>query len=278
MSQRDVGDFSVEATRRDMEAVVGALGLDSLIVFGAGVGGLRAIDFTANHPEIVAALILYETFPRMEDAFPRELLQIFLPIARLKWGIGTRVLTNVATGSRNPVHQEKWKEMIDQSVTGDTVARLIETQMNLDVTDQLERIECPTLVCHSREGLEWPFALSERLAAGIAGSRLVALDGSSGGAFADADQAVEAIQSFLRALSSPDLRDGGDPFAASLTPRETEVLGLIARGLTSKEISQQLSLSVRTVGRHITNIYGKLGVRTRAEATTYAVRQGLVKE
>jgi DNA-binding CsgD family transcriptional regulator len=47
---------------------------------------------------------------------------------------------------------------------------------------------------------------------------------------------------------------------------------MIARGRTSREIAEELSLSIRTVGRHITNIYTKIGARTRADATSYAIR------
>jgi DNA-binding CsgD family transcriptional regulator len=56
-----------------------------------------------------------------------------------------------------------------------------------------------------------------------------------------------------------------------LTPRETEVLRLLAAGRTSSEISRELTLSVRTVGRHITNIYGKIGARTPFPHKTCAV-------
>jgi DNA-binding CsgD family transcriptional regulator len=61
-----------------------------------------------------------------------------------------------------------------------------------------------------------------------------------------------------------------------LTAREAEVLRLIADGRTNREIAETLTLSVRTVGRHITNIYGKIGARNRAEATAYALRHGFV--
>jgi DNA-binding CsgD family transcriptional regulator len=60
-----------------------------------------------------------------------------------------------------------------------------------------------------------------------------------------------------------------------LTPRETEVLRLIAAGRSSSEISAELTLSIRTVGRHITNLYAKIGARTRADATAYAIRHRL---
>jgi DNA-binding NarL/FixJ family response regulator len=60
-----------------------------------------------------------------------------------------------------------------------------------------------------------------------------------------------------------------------LTAREAEVLRLIAGGRSNREISEQLTLSVRTVARHIANIYSKIGTRNKAEATDYAHRRGL---
>jgi len=64
-----------------------------------------------------------------------------------------------------------------------------------------------------------------------------------------------------------------DPNA--LTSREQEVLRLIARGLSTREISEELVLSERTSARHITNIYAKIGARNRVEATAFALRHGL---
>jgi len=63
--------------------------------------------------------------------------------------------------------------------------------------------------------------------------------------------------------------------AHGLTGREVQVLSLLASGHTSREIAEQLSLSVTTVQRHVANIYAKIGVRNRAEATAYALRRGL---
>ena len=63
---------------------------------------------------------------------------------------------------------------------------------------------------------------------------------------------------------------------AGLTARELEVLRLIARGRSNKEIGTQLVLSVRTVERHITNLYGKIDARSKADATAYAIHHGLV--
>jgi ATP/maltotriose-dependent transcriptional regulator MalT len=62
---------------------------------------------------------------------------------------------------------------------------------------------------------------------------------------------------------------------AGLTTREAEVLRLVAQGQSNKEIAAELVLSVRTVERHITNLYGKIDARGKADATAYAIHHGL---
>jgi DNA-binding NarL/FixJ family response regulator len=62
-----------------------------------------------------------------------------------------------------------------------------------------------------------------------------------------------------------------DP-AEPLSEREAEILGLLAQGLTNKDIAQTLVLSVRTVEAHLRSLFGKLGVRSRTEAALWAVR------
>ena len=62
-----------------------------------------------------------------------------------------------------------------------------------------------------------------------------------------------------------------------LTPRELEVLKLIAEANTSKEIADKLFISIKTVDRHRQNILEKLGMRDRVELTRYAIRRGLIQ-
>jgi two-component system NarL family response regulator len=62
-----------------------------------------------------------------------------------------------------------------------------------------------------------------------------------------------------------------------LTPRELEVLKLIAEGLSNKEIAEELTISEKTVKNHINNIFSKLHVNDRSQAMLYAIRKGLVK-
>ncbi|MGH3149023.1 MAG: response regulator transcription factor, partial [Rubrobacter sp.] len=68
------------------------------------------------------------------------------------------------------------------------------------------------------------------------------------------------------------------PLFDELTPRELEVLRLIARGLKNREISTHLVISEKTVGNHISNIFTKLQVNDRSQAIVRALRGGLVNE
>ncbi|MFC7588434.1 response regulator transcription factor [Nonomuraea antimicrobica] len=62
-----------------------------------------------------------------------------------------------------------------------------------------------------------------------------------------------------------------------LTPREEEIVKLIAEGNSAKEIAETLVISVKTVDRHRANILQKLGMRDRLDLTRYAIRAGLVE-
>jgi DNA-binding NarL/FixJ family response regulator len=63
-----------------------------------------------------------------------------------------------------------------------------------------------------------------------------------------------------------------------LTAREVEVLRLLARGLSNKEIARQLVISPKTAGSHVENIYAKTGASNRAQASLFAVKHGLLAD
>jgi DNA-binding NarL/FixJ family response regulator len=69
-----------------------------------------------------------------------------------------------------------------------------------------------------------------------------------------------------------------DKAAVQLTPREMEVIQLLAEGLSNKEIARLLFISPRTVNFHLDNIYSKLGASSRTEAAIYALRHGWVRK
>lgn len=64
---------------------------------------------------------------------------------------------------------------------------------------------------------------------------------------------------------------------AGLSPRETEVLELVAAGMTNRTIADELFISEKTVARHVSNIFGKLGLSSRSGVTAYAYKHGLVR-
>ena len=91
-----------------------------------------------------------------------------------------------------------------------------------------------------------------------------------------ADREVDTARAIFEELGAmPDLAKltGSDEL---LSPRELEVLRLVATGATNRAIAESLVLSERTVDRHVSNIFGKLGVSSRAAATAYAFERQLV--
>lgn len=79
----------------------------------------------------------------------------------------------------------------------------------------------------------------------------------------------------MAAGKAPAPRTGLEALIEPLTPREVEVLGLLAGAASNREIAEHLDISSRTVETHLANIYGKLGVRGRTEAMLWAIHEGM---
>jgi DNA-binding NarL/FixJ family response regulator len=104
----------------------------------------------------------------------------------------------------------------------------------------------------------------------------------------DPDELLARVRTVVRRVSKPRKTSNGNGHGnghatsshaaaeAELTPRELEVLQLLAEGLTQTEIARQLVISPRTVGTHIQNLLGKLGVHSRAQAVALAHRMDFV--
>ena len=138
-----------------------------------------------------------------------------------------------------------------------------------DAVDLFARCGAPFEAARARLDLAW--------ALGECGRAPEAADEAEAArrAFADlgAGQDLERAARFATGLQADE--ETGRGFDAGLTPRELEVLGLIAEGLTNREIATRLVVSEHTVHRHTTNLYRKLGVSSRAAATAYAHRHRL---
>ncbi|WP_427017683.1 response regulator transcription factor [Pseudarthrobacter sp. P1] len=90
------------------------------------------------------------------------------------------------------------------------------------------------------------------------------------GGTAEADRAT-ALAIYRQLGAGPDLvRLAGGTGAGNLSAREAEVLALVARGLSNRAVAQSLVISDKTVGRHLANIFAKIGVSSRTAAAAWA--------
>lgn len=135
----------------------------------------------------------------------------------------------------------------------------------------LDRVVAPTLVLHRQAASQIPVEVSRRLADGLRDGRLVELEGTTPTLFVEGGERdlTLAIRWFL----TGEVRRGA-PSDSPLTGRERDVLRQIATGRTNASVARELGITEHTVERHAANLYRKLGVRSRAEATAWAIRNG----
>jgi len=271
LSDREVFDYSVQAHTADVLAVADQLGLGRFALMGYGHSGGVAIEIAARYPERVSHLVLWCSYPRGAEYGRVQRVRTFEKLMDQDWEFWTRAeslrLSEYAGGEMSEFFLGYVRDALTKEGSKAAVAEL----RKVDVTALMPKVRAPTLVLH-RKGLSAiTVEMAREMAATIPNARLMLFEGAWISPFQGGGEEIAAAirEHLARSVSTPAAgRKAGPP----LTPRETEVLQLIAAGRTSAEISHELQLSVRTVGRHITNIYGKIGARTRADATAYAIR------
>jgi len=97
------------------------------------------------------------------------------------------------------------------------------------------------------------------------------------GAVKEGKLCCDAVEAVLTCAGQPARRAAPERLAG-LTPREIEVLRLIAAGQTAKEAARLLEIAPKTADNHIQNLYSKIGVTTRAGAALYALERGLIQQ
>jgi DNA-binding NarL/FixJ family response regulator len=149
-----------------------------------------------------------------------------------------------------------------------------EARMLLASGDAAAALDAARTAAHAWQALDAPY---ERARSRVSAGRALMELGDRDAALAEFRAAREV---FLALGADPALAElgevMGDRRAGVLTAREVEVLRLVSTGLTNRAIGERLSLSEKTVARHLSNIFGKLGLSTRAAATAYAYENGLV--
>ncbi len=291
LSDRDVEDYSLETYLMDLEAVVGRLGLERFALYGQGNSGPVAIAYAARHPERVSHLILWCSYASPSDFTGSRRMSAGLgTLIDSDWELYSETLAHVVYGWSAGEPARRYAALIRESLTPESAKAAYEAIRTFDVTDLLPKVSAPTLVLDRRQAGLPQVAVARGLASRIPDARLVAVEGESLCMFMDETEAVtRAIDEFLG--EGKKAKPSAEPEAAlvvateprlaeaypdGLTAREVEVLRLIASGQTNNEVAEELVLSVRTVERHIGNIYGKISARGRADATAYTLTRGLI--
>ena len=280
LSDRNIDDLSFDAWVRDLGVVVDAAGLEQFSLVGICQGGAVAIDYAAQEPGRVSSLVLYGTYARgrnRRSAIPPEpeKARLMLEMLELGWGDEDHAFMRAFATQFQPEgsleHLRSWCELQRRATSAANAVELTRIMFDLDVREAASRISCPTLVAHPDRDAVAPLAEGRLLAQTIPNARFLELDSPNHFMLRDEPawaHFVEALHDFL-----PGPAEGGATFD-DLTSREREVLSLVARALDNHQIGAQLGISEKTVRNHVSGIFSKLGVATRAQAIVTAREAG----
>jgi pimeloyl-ACP methyl ester carboxylesterase/DNA-binding CsgD family transcriptional regulator len=270
LSDHDVTDFSLEARTADLEAVADAAGLDRFALMAMSQGGGPSIAYAVRHPERLTRIVFYNSSAAiMPDPSPaeRELNQTYLQMIKVGYARPDSVFRRVFTSLMIPSADEEQMRWIDDlqrvASTAENTFLMRQELATIDVRRLVPLIEAPALVLHSRGDRNTDFSKGRHLATQIPNTRLVTLE-SDNHIVLSHEPAWQVFVSEVEAFLAPDRHDAPSHAADGLSAREREVLGLAAKGDSNDDIAGALHLSVRTVERHLHNVYAKLGVSGRS--------------
>jgi pimeloyl-ACP methyl ester carboxylesterase/DNA-binding CsgD family transcriptional regulator len=279
---------TLEQRMEDMLAVMDATGSERAVLFGTLGGAAMCSLLAATHPERTLALVLYGTFARLEPATGllarlADTQELALDRVEREWGTEG---VGLAFWAPSLLDDEETKaaylRLTRSGVSPGSARSLMKLGYQLDWEAVLPRIHVPTLVLHRTGDLVVPIRQAKELAEGIPGARFLELPGIDHLMWAgDQDAIVDATRSFLEEAgvgsgSEPALPGLVSAGELGLTRREREVLRLVARGLTNRQIAATLFISTKTAGAHVSNILAKMRVERRAEAAAVAERLRLL--
>lgn len=278
----------LEQRMEDVLAVMDAAGSERAVLFGTLGGGAMCGLFAATYPKRSMALILYGTFAKVEPETGllsrlADSQELALDRVEREWGTEG---VGVAFWAPSLIDDEEAKaaylRLTRSGVSPGSARSLMKLGYQIDWEAVLPNIHVPTLVLHRAGDLVVPVHQARKLAGGIPGAKFVELPGIDHLMWVgDQDAIVEELQGFLReaGVASGSEAEPTVPVnidELGLTPRELQVLRLVARGLTNKQIAAALFISAKTAGAHVSNILTKLGVERRAEAAAVAERLHLL--
>ena len=285
LSDWDIDDFSLSARIADLEAVIDNAGFDRFAMMAMAQGGPPAIHYAVRHPERLSRLIFYGSYAAFYRNPTPEVLELndtFQHLIKVGWARPESEFRRVFTSLMIPGATEEQMRWLDElqrvcsSATNAYAARL--QRRKDDAIALLPEIDVPTLVLHSRYDRMNGFEEGRLLASTIAGARLVVLESSNHIVLGDEPAwqvFMDEVSAFMapdRAAERPSPAAFGAEVAGLLSARELEVLRLAAQGQDNAAIAESLTLSVRTVERHLHNSYLKLGIQGKSARTAAVAR------
>jgi pimeloyl-ACP methyl ester carboxylesterase/DNA-binding CsgD family transcriptional regulator len=289
LSDWNVDDISLEAWVRDLEAVVEDVGVERFALLGISQGGAVAVEYAVRHPVRITHLVLCGAYVQGHLHRDRTLEEheALMTLIREGWGRDQAAYRQLFTSQFMPDatrEQMGWfNELQRASTSGENAARIQNVGSRINIVDLLPRVSAPTLVLHARGDLRVAFDQARQLASRIPNARLVALE-SNNHLTLQTEPAWQVLISEVRAFLKDEAASAtasvapGPPYTSvsALTPREIEVLRLIAEGRSNQQIAEELVISLNTVTNHVKNILSKTASANRTEAANYAFRHGLL--
>jgi len=280
LSDRVAGEGSLDARVSDLEAVVDAADLDRFALLGMSQAGAVAIAYAHRHPDRVSQLVLYGAYARgflarNPTSERRDEAALHLALIKVGWGRADPVFRRVFTSSFIPGATETQMRWFDELQRHSTSAEMAlassRVRSMIDVNSMASSLTVPTLVLHATDDQSVPFEEGRRLAALIKAARLVPLQGRNHILLEDEPAWARFLDEVAEFIGSSRRPTAGSS-QAPLTLRELQVLRLVAEGRSNDEIAEQLSLSARTVERHLSNIYLKLSLAGKSARAAAAAR------
>ena len=280
-SQRDVPDLSFDAMLLDLDAVLGAAGVDRCVILGFYHSCLHAVAYAARHPERVSGLVLFGGSLRGWDAMRGPGTQALLSLIDRDWDTFVESIAHAWLGWPAGEDGRRAADWFRNATTPEVARHVFRDASAVDVTADVGLVSVDALVLHRRDAAVIPLEVSEALASALPKGTLRILDGASASLFFErTEETIGILRDATIGIapgspSSARSHAAGSAAGDALTPREREVLRLVAAGSSNGEIAATLGLSINTVERHVGNIYQKIDARGRADATAYAIRRGL---
>jgi DNA-binding NarL/FixJ family response regulator len=188
-------------------------------------------------------------------------------LIRAHWGLGSRTLSDVFLAGETADAAAWFAQGQRVSASPEIAADLLEACYRTDIRGALPQVNVPTLVLHRQEDRAVPFRLGREVAALIPGATLAPLHGRVHlPYFGETEPMLEQIRAFL--ISQPEV---------GLTPREREVVALVAQGCSNREIADRMVISERTAENHVQHVLNRLGLRSRTQIAAWAVEHGLTE-